>query len=150
LFVRKKCTNFKEKEGMKKHKRTMLLTGLLPAALFLAHIQVTHTGWPLLWPVLGGATAVYSGSRIRKSDFAEGIKRGGAAGIMAALLTFIAGIPLHWLVARESFEQRAAEAGLPLEGMTLIVTMTVFLSLMCLLLYIVGSVPASWLLSRRR
>lgn len=67
-------------------------TGLAAGLLFFVHAMINDSNaWPLVWPILGGAAAVWSAARReRVSSFWGGLRAGAGSGALASSLFFVA------------------------------------------------------------
>ncbi len=91
-----------------------VLAGLLAGVLFYLHALIPYShAWPLLWPLLGGALAVYLAARRREGPLSvgQGLKLGAEAGGIAGLLFFLASLPTLYVLAQPAFERAARILG---------------------------------------
>jgi hypothetical protein len=69
-----------------------LAAGALAGVLFFAHAMINNShAWPLVWPLAGGAAAVwFAARRGRLHGFWSGLRAGAGAGVIASVLFFAA------------------------------------------------------------
>lgn len=93
--------------AMSTTKHPALISGILLGGLFLGNAMINHShAWPLVWPVLGGALAVYLAAREGPVRPLQGIGVGAKAGLIGLAVILFVGTPLIYLVARSVVEQR--------------------------------------------
>lgn len=66
--------------------------GLVAGLLFFAHAMINNShAWPLVWPLAGGAAAVWFAARRRRlHGFWSGLGAGAGAGTVAGVLFVVA------------------------------------------------------------
>ena len=69
-----------------------VITGIVAGLLFFAHAMINNShAWPLVWPVAGGAAAVwFAAHRHRLRGFWSGLRAAAGAGALSAALFFAA------------------------------------------------------------
>ncbi len=69
-----------------------LTVGLAAGVLFFAHAMINNShAWPLVWPLAGGAAAVwFAARRGRLHGFWSGLRAGAGAGVVSSALFFAA------------------------------------------------------------
>jgi hypothetical protein len=69
-----------------------LAAGLVAGLLFFGHAMINNShAWPLVWPLVGGAAAVWFAARSgRLHGFWSGLRAGAGAGALSAVLFFAA------------------------------------------------------------
>lgn len=71
------------------HMRTSVIAGLAGGLLFFGHAMVNNShAWPLVWPALAGAVAVWLAHRERTSGYAADLMSAGIAGVIAGAVFF--------------------------------------------------------------
>ena len=64
-----------------------ILVGIAAGVLFFAHAMFNNShAWPLIWPALAGAVAVFRGHRGRVTGYGADIARAGIAGVSAGAI----------------------------------------------------------------
>ncbi|HZH32565.1 MAG TPA: hypothetical protein VEY11_17505 [Pyrinomonadaceae bacterium] len=135
---------------MDRIRKPVFISGVLLGALFLGNALINYSrAWPLLWPLLGGALAVYLASRHMPLGFGGALKVGARAGFIGGLFVLIIGTPVHWVIAKDALQQRAMEANLPLDGVLLVAALTAFLGLLNVVFATIGSAVAAPIFARR-
>jgi hypothetical protein len=123
---------------------TSLAAGLVAGAALFAHALVQNSqAWPLLWPLLGGLTAVLLGRR-GITSFGAAVRAGALTGLIAGLVFFaVTAIALLILeVPTEAAQAVEGRSGPFLVG----------LAITSVLAAIVGAVggAAGWAIAKRR
>lgn len=69
-----------------------MTAGLVAGLLFFAHAMISNShAWPLIWPIAGGAAAVWFAARAhRLHGFWSGLRAGAGAGLVAGGFFFAA------------------------------------------------------------
>jgi hypothetical protein len=72
------------------HRQTLLF-GLVGGLLFFAHAMINNShAWPLIWPALAGALAVWTARTGTPPSYSADIKKAASVGLVAGLVFLFA------------------------------------------------------------
>ena len=97
---------------MAKQFSSPFICGTVGGLLFFAHAMLPYThAWPLLWPVLASAVAVYERIRRGRRTVGAALTTGLQVGAAAGFIYFVTTLPALYALAQPQFRQLARSLG---------------------------------------